>query len=118
MELKTDQLEQDYFIIDQPMDITRRLDINYLRTKFFVKLYHFLYEDKDDIYLHTYKINYLHRLFTLLNTKYNNIIPNLAIKNNINIIDVNTIIEHLYIKDNIQNIPLLEELIKYVEMDE
>lgn len=111
-----EQDKEDYFIIDQPIDITRRLDINYLRTKFFVKLHHFLYEDKDDIYLYTYKINYLKRLFLLLNNKYNNVISNLA-TNCGKIIDSSTIIENLYIKDNIQDQTLLKELIKYIEMD-
>jgi hypothetical protein len=115
--------QEEYLIIDQPIDIGRRLDINYLRTKLFIKLHHFLHEDKNDIYLYTYKITYLKRLFILLNNKYNNAIHNLVVEyeNNIKSVDVNDtlfmIIETLYKKDKLQDIHLLDDLIYYIGMD-
>jgi hypothetical protein len=119
-----EQNKEDYFIVDQPIDTDRRIDINYQRLKLFIKLHHFLVEDKSDSYLYTYKLNYLKRLFSLLNNKYMNAISNVIIlceNNNINTIDAYdnlfTIIETLYRKDNLIDVCLLAELIKYIEIE-
>jgi hypothetical protein len=124
MNIFMEQNKEDYFIVDQPIDTDRRIDINYQRLKLFIKLHHFLVEDKSDSYLYTYKLNYLKRLFSLLNNKYMNAISNVIIlceNNNINTIDAYdnlfTIIETLYRKDNLIDVCLLAELIKYIEIE-